>query len=93
MVSALTYPLILFVVAALSVIIMLGFVVPEFEALFEDMGESLPFLTGRSSRWGSDRIVGLDTAGADCFSCLVSSALVKATARCDLAGPSGTYYH
>ena len=44
-VSALTYPLILFVVAALSVIIMLGFVVPEFEALFEDMGESLPFLT------------------------------------------------
>ena len=44
-VSALTYPLILFVVAALSVIIMLGFVVPEFEALFEDMGESLPLLT------------------------------------------------
>ena len=40
---------------------------------------------------GSDRIVGLDTAGANRFSCLVSSALVKATARCDLAGPSGTY--
>ena len=40
---SLTYPLILFVVAALSVIIMLGFVVPEFEALFEDMGESRRF--------------------------------------------------
>ena len=44
-VSALTYPLILFMVAVVSVIIMLGFVVPEFKALFEDMGESLPLLT------------------------------------------------
>ncbi|MDG2459523.1 MAG: type II secretion system F family protein [Luminiphilus sp.] len=44
-VSALTYPLILLVVATLSVFIMLGFVVPEFEALFDDMGESLPLLT------------------------------------------------
>ena len=44
-VSALIYPAILAAVAALSVFIMLGYVVPEFEALFEDMGESLPLLT------------------------------------------------
>ena len=44
-VSALIYPAILAAVAAISVFIMLGYVVPEFEALFEDMGESLPLLT------------------------------------------------
>ena len=44
-ISALIYPAILAAVATLSVFIMLGYVVPEFEALFEDMGESLPLLT------------------------------------------------
>jgi len=44
-ISALIYPAILAAVATLSVFVMLGFVVPEFEALFEDMGESLPLLT------------------------------------------------
>lgn len=44
-ISALIYPAILAAVATLSVFVMLGYVVPEFEALFEDMGESLPLLT------------------------------------------------
>ena len=44
-ISALIYPAILAGVAALSVFVMLGYVVPEFEALFDDMGESLPLLT------------------------------------------------
>lgn len=44
-VSALIYPAILAVVAVISVIVMLGFVVPQFEALFDDMGEALPGLT------------------------------------------------
>jgi len=44
-ISALIYPAILSVVAVLSIGVMLGFVVPEFEALFEDMGEALPVLT------------------------------------------------
>ena len=44
-VSALIYPAILAAVAAISVFIMLGYVVPEFEALFEDMGDALPLLT------------------------------------------------
>ena len=43
--SALVYPLILLTVALLSVILLLTFVVPQFEQLFEDAGESLPFAT------------------------------------------------
>jgi len=44
-VSAMIYPAILAVVATLSVAIMLGYVVPEFESLFEEMGDGLPMLT------------------------------------------------
>ncbi|KGE04747.1 type II secretion system F family protein [Pseudohaliea rubra] len=44
-VSALIYPAILLVVATLSIALMLVFVVPQFETLFEDMGEALPALT------------------------------------------------
>ena len=44
-VSALIYPSILVVVAAISVFLMLGFVVPQFESLFDDMGEALPLPT------------------------------------------------
>ena len=44
-VSALIYPAILFVVAMLAIVGMLGFVVPQFETLFADMGEALPLMT------------------------------------------------
>lgn len=44
-ISALIYPAILVVVAAISVFLMLGFVVPQFESLFDDMGEALPLPT------------------------------------------------
>ena len=40
-ISALIYPAILLVVAVLSIVLMLGFVVPQFESLFEDMGDAL----------------------------------------------------
>lgn len=56
-ISALIYPAILAVVAAVSIVVMLGFVVPEFEALFEDMGDTLPMLTRivvGSGNWVSD---------------------------------------
>jgi general secretion pathway protein F len=43
--SALIYPMILLVVAGLSVIILLTFVVPQFQQLFEDAGEALPLAT------------------------------------------------
>lgn len=45
LVSAVTYPLILLVVALLSVALMLGFVVPQFEPLFADVGDALPWPT------------------------------------------------
>ncbi len=41
-ISASIYPAILLGVAVLSVIAMLGFVVPQFESLFKDMGDALP---------------------------------------------------
>lgn len=41
-ISAMIYPAILLVVAVISVIAMLGFVVPQFESLFKDMGDALP---------------------------------------------------
>ncbi|BFM21612.1 type II secretion system F family protein [Gilvimarinus japonicus] len=44
-VSALIYPAILAIVAVISVLVMLGFVVPQFETLFADMGDALPILT------------------------------------------------
>lgn len=44
-ISALLYPMILLVVAVLSVTLMLGFVVPQFEAVFAGMGKSLPLAT------------------------------------------------
>lgn len=44
-ISALTYPAILLAVALLSLLAMLGFVVPQFEALFSGMGDALPLPT------------------------------------------------
>lgn len=44
-VSALLYPAILIVVAVVSVFLLLAFVIPQFESLFEDMGEALPLPT------------------------------------------------
>jgi general secretion pathway protein F len=44
-VSATIYPAILLGVAIVSVIAMMGFVVPQFEKLFSDMGEALPLAT------------------------------------------------
>ena len=44
-VSALIYPIILFVVAGLSVLILLTLVVPQFRPIFEEMGAALPLAT------------------------------------------------
>ncbi|MBV0934270.1 type II secretion system F family protein [Marinobacterium weihaiense] len=43
--SALIYPVILLVVALLSLAIILTYVIPQFEQLFADMGEALPLAT------------------------------------------------
>ncbi|MCA0242450.1 MAG: type II secretion system F family protein [Proteobacteria bacterium] len=44
-ISAATYPAILLVVALLSLVGMIGFVVPQFEKLFADMGDAVPLPT------------------------------------------------
>ena len=43
--SALIYPSILVIVAALSVVVLLMFVVPQFSQMFEDSGKALPLAT------------------------------------------------
>jgi general secretion pathway protein F len=43
--AALTYPVILMAVAAITLSILLVYVVPQFQALFEDMGQELPVPT------------------------------------------------
>jgi len=45
MVSAMVYPAILLIVAVLSVFLLLGYVVPQFEPLFNDLGDGLPMPT------------------------------------------------
>lgn len=43
--SALIYPLLLLVVAGVSVAVLLMFVVPQFQQMFDDMGKALPLST------------------------------------------------
>ncbi len=81
-VSALIYPAILVVVASISVFLMLGVVVPQFETLFDDMGEALPLPTRI--------IVGAGQMVADWWwlIALVAFAVV-ALSRAWLATPAG----
>ncbi len=44
-ISAATYPAILAAVAVLSLVGMMGFVIPQFEKLFADMGDAVPLAT------------------------------------------------
>ncbi len=68
--SALTYPAILLAVALLSLVCMIGFVVPQFEKLFADMGEALPLatravlaLSHHARDWGLAWLAALLAAG------------------------------
>lgn len=44
-ISSMTYPVILLVVAVLSVTLLLAFVVPQFREIFDSMGDKLPYST------------------------------------------------
>ena len=44
-ISSMTYPVILLVVAVLSVVMLLAFVVPQFREIFDSMGDALPYST------------------------------------------------
>jgi len=59
LIGAMIYPTVLFVVGIASVILMLGFVVPQFATLFEDAGSNIPdsaafllFLSAGVQSWG-----------------------------------------
>lgn len=43
--SALLYPALLMIMAAVTVVVMFGFVLPQFRPLFDEMGDKLPILT------------------------------------------------
>ena len=66
-VSATIYPAILLGVAVLSLVAMLGFVVPQFEQLFNDMGDALPlptqFVMGAGPCVSQLRLGGVHRAG------------------------------
>lgn len=69
--SALIYPLILLSVSALSVIILLTFVVPQFQQLFADAGKALPLATQIVIAVG-DGVRHYWWAGAIAFLCIVT---------------------
>ncbi|MFK5985576.1 MAG: type II secretion system F family protein [Pseudomonadota bacterium] len=59
LIAAMIYPTVLFVVGIASVVLMLGFVVPQFATLFEDAGSNIPasaafllFLSAWVQSWG-----------------------------------------
>jgi len=45
LVSSTIYPAVLAIVSVLSIVLMFGFVLPQFEDIFKEMGEKLPILT------------------------------------------------
>ncbi|WP_243019798.1 type II secretion system F family protein [Simplicispira sedimenti] len=80
-VSATIYPAILLGVAVLSLVAMLGFVVPQFEKMFMDMGDALPLPTRvimelghLFSSYGLPISMGLLVAGASVFRWLKTPA-------------------
>ncbi len=81
-ISALIYPAILVVVAVLSIFVMLGYVVPQFEALFADLGDGLPLLTRGVIAVGE----GLKSWG---WVLIILAALAVWLARRWLAQPEG----
>jgi general secretion pathway protein F len=52
MISASIYPSLLIVVGGLVIAILLGYVVPRFARIFEDLGRDLPYLSRMLLEWG-----------------------------------------
>jgi general secretion pathway protein F len=50
--SASLYPSLLLIVSGLVVLFLMGYVVPKFSRIYEDMGSNLPFLSELLLRWG-----------------------------------------
>lgn len=52
LVSAAIYPVLLVCVSTLVVLFLMGYVVPRFSHIYEDMGEGLPFMSRMLMQWG-----------------------------------------
>ena len=52
LVSAAIYPALLIAVSSLVILFLMGYVVPRFSHIYEDMGGDLPFLSRLLLRWG-----------------------------------------
>ncbi len=69
--SSMVYPLFLVFVSALSIIVLLTFVVPQFSSIFSDMGQTVPataqFLLGVSNMLKHYWFVILGGLGASCY--------------------------
>ena len=52
LVSAAIYPVLLIAVSSLVILFLMGYVVPRFSHIYEDMGGDLPFLSRLLLRWG-----------------------------------------
>jgi general secretion pathway protein F len=51
-ISASIYPAVLLVVGSLVILFLMGYVVPKFSQVYEDVGSNLPFLSQLMLRWG-----------------------------------------
>src|SRR3546814_10835727 len=54
LINALIYPMILVVMVGLAILFLLGYVVPQFQAIYEGMDAQLPLLTRRSAEHTSE---------------------------------------
>src|SRR3546814_21113350 len=57
LINALIYPMILVVMVGLAILFLLGYVVPQFQAIYEGMDAQLPLLT-RTVLWLGDVVRG-----------------------------------
>ena len=78
-VSASVYPALLLAVGALVALFLLGYVVPRFSAVYDDLGHELPMLTALMLHWG--RLLHDHAAAAIAAVIACVAALVHALSR------------
>lgn len=86
-VAASVYPALLMALGALVVVFLLGYVVPRFSLVYEDLGRDLPWMSRMLMRWG--QIVGRHTwtiaAGVGAGAALLTWTLARQRVRAALA--------
>ena len=82
LVNACIYPAVLLVAGLLVTLFLMGYVVPRFSSIYEDVGTDLPFASRLLLQWGQliDAHVGLVVAGA-VAALRMSAGVVRASSR------------